>query len=396
MRKQNLAIKKIVFVVSLAIAFFLVGSLGYALGRGSVASVTGSSWTSLFAPKEDVFSQVYSSVKDIFIGSIDSQGGYYGAVKGFVASLGDPYTVFFDPKETGDFKNELEGSVDGIGVKLMEDQEFTTVITVIDPSPAKDAGLKAKDIITEVNNESVQGKGIDTVVSLIRGKSGTEVSVKILRKGEKNLLEFKMKRAKIKVNSVETKVVDGVGLIQISEFAPDTGRLFNTQVRQLKDQGIDRFIVDLRNNPGGLLDQAIELSNMIFSRGTTVVIEEDKNGKRNETKTTEDGFIKQDKIIVLINGGSASASEIVAGALKDNKRGSVIGEKSYGKGTVQQYEEFSDGSSLKVTIAKWLTPKGEDINKNGINPDIEVKLEDQTGSDRKDPVIDRAVTEIKR
>lgn len=396
MRKQKFAVKKIIFVISLTVSFFLIGSLGYALGRGSLANVANNNWTNIFAPKEDIFSQVYNSVKDTFIGSIDVQSGYYGAIKGFVASLDDPYTVFFDPKEARDFKNELEGSVDGIGVKLMQEKDFPTVISVIDPSPAKDAGMKAKDIITEVNDESVQGKSIDEVVFLIRGKAGTEVTVKVLRKGEDSLVEFKMKRAKIKVNSVESKQIDGVGLIQISEFAPDTGELFESQVRQLKEAGVDKFIIDLRDNPGGLLDQAVDLGNKIFSRDTTVVIEQDKNGNKQETKTIQDGFIKQDKIVVLINGGSASASEIMAGAVKDNIRGTIIGEKSYGKGTVQQYEEFSDGSSLKVTISKWLTPKGEDINKNGIKPDIEVKFDQQIGSDRSDPVIDRAIVEIKR
>lgn len=396
MRRQNLAVKKIGFIFSLAISFFLVGSLGYALGRGSITDISRTNWTSIFASKEDVFPQVYNSLKDTFIGSVDAQNGYYGAIKGFVASLDDPYTVFFDPNEASEFRNELEGSVDGIGVKLMEEKDFPTVISVIDPSPAKEAGLKSKDIITEVNSESIQGKSIDEVVSLIRGKAGTEVSIKILRKGENNLLEFKMKRAKIKVNSVESKTIDGVGLVQISEFAPDTGQQFEFQTRQLKDQGVDRFVIDLRDNPGGLLDQAVELANKIFARDTKVVIEEDKKGNKNETKTSEDGFLKQDKIIILINGGSASASEIVAGAVKDNVRGLIIGEKSYGKGTVQQYEEFADGSSLKVTIAKWLTPRGEDINKNGIGPDIEVKFEEQTGSDRSDPVIDRAVIELNK
>lgn len=395
MRKQSFISRKIFFVVSLTVSLFLVGSLGYALGKGVDASTEDSSWTKLFVPKENIFPQVYDSLKSNFIGSINSESAYYGAVKGFVASLDDPYTVFFDPKEAADFKNELEGSVDGIGVKLMEEKDFPAVIAVIDPSPAKNAGVKAKDRITEVDGKSIQGKSIDEVVTLIRGKEGTEVKVKVLRSGEDQLLEFTMKRAKVKVNSVESKEVDGVGIIQISEFAPDTGKLFEDQAKQLKNKGIDKFVIDLRDNPGGLLDQAVDLSNQIFSRDTVVVLEENKNGNRDKTKTTQDGFLKQDKIVILINGGSASASEIMAGALKDNKRGKIIGEKSYGKGTVQQYEEFPDGSSLKVTISKWLTPSGEDINKNGIKPDIEVKNSDQIGSDKNDPVIKRAIEEIK-
>lgn len=395
MHQKNLKTKKIIFTVSLIISFFIVGSFGYVLGRDSQVGSTDS-WTSIFSPKEDIFSQVYSSLKENFIGSIDSEQGYYGAIKGFVASLNDPYTAFFDPEEAREFRNELEGAVDGIGVRLMEEEEFPVVVSVIDPSPAKRAGVMAKDIITEVDGKSVQGKSIDEVVALVRGKEGSEVAIKILRKGENDTLEFKIKREKIKINSVESKVIDGVGIYQISEFAPDTAQLLEDQARKNKEAGIDKFILDLRDNPGGLLDQAVEISNQIFPRESIVVIEEDRKGNKVETKTTQDGFLKQDKLIVLINGGSASASEIIAGAVKDNKRGTVLGEKSYGKGTVQQYEEFSDGSSLKVTISKWLTPSGKDINKNGISPDIEVKNEGQIGFDKGDPVISRAIEELNK
>ncbi|PIT97051.1 S41 family peptidase [Candidatus Berkelbacteria bacterium CG10_big_fil_rev_8_21_14_0_10_41_12] len=393
-------LKKVYFILALAGIILSSGVIGFFAGRifylNPDYNKIGVDLQAINQGQGDIFSKVVGSLKTGFLGSVDAKKSYYGAIKGYVASLGDPYTVFFDPEESKTFKSELAGELEGIGVKMVEDGDYPVVVAPLSGTPAAQAGIKPKDKIVEIDGKSTQGKTLDEVTSWIRGVSGTKVKVVVIRSGDEQPIEFEITRMLIKVQSVEGKQIGDTGYILLSEFGPDTAELFHNQAQKLKDAGVSKFVIDLRNNPGGLLDQAILVANDIFSRDTPVVIEQDKSKKNDETKTTQDGLLKQDKIIVLVNDGTASAAEILAGAVQDDNRGKIIGEKTYGKGTVQQYEEFDDRSSLKVTIAKWLTPKGHDIDKEGISPDIEVKLNRAPGEDESDPVISRAISELGR
>ena len=234
---------------------------------------------------------------------------------------------------------------------------------------------------------------LDEVVSKIRGTAGTTVKLDIQREGVADLLHFEIKREKIEVKTVEVSYIDDVAIVALNEFGLDTKVEFSRAAQEIAGKNINKLILDLRNNPGGLLDGAIDVSGEIFPEGTTVVLEQNKTSK-DELKTTSSGTLKQVKLAVLVNGGTASSAEIVAGAIKDHNRGKVIGEKTFGKGTVQELDPLRGGSSAKITVAKWLTPKGTNIDKNGIVPDIEVKEPDNILFLSNDPLVKRAIEEL--
>jgi len=389
---------KLILTLSLFVIVFLSGFLGYLFGHRNL--VIGENYIPKLInvklnSKSDIdftlFNDAYEKLKADYVGQIDPQKFLYGAISGAYSSLGDPYTVFFNPESSTSFQNELAGELEGIGIRIGILDQIPAVISPLPNSPAFKAGLKPRDKILKVDNTDTSTLTLDEVVNLIRGKEGTEVQITVLREGENETRIFNIVRKKLNVNTVDVSYQDDAAIILLSEFGVNTKKEFDKAANEIAGKGINKVVLDLRNNPGGLLDGAIDVSSDLFPNGTTVVIEDSKQGKQ-ELKTSQDGILKNAKLIVLVNQGSASAAEIVAGAIKDHQRGKIIGEKTFGKGTVQQLEPLSGGSSVKITVAKWLTPNGSNIDKNGIEPDISLKEAEDSLFSKDDPLLKRALS----
>jgi carboxyl-terminal processing protease len=368
-------IRPVLYVV-LALVLFVVGVL---VGQGRISFGSRAGVTGL--PDQLNYStvnQVYDSLKANYDGKLTETQLLDGLKKGLAESTKDPYTEYFTATEAKDFSNELNNSFSGIGAELSQDADGNiSIIAPISGFPAEKAGLKAKDIIVSINGESTSGMSVDTAVSKIRGKSGTKVTLQIVRGGSQQL-SFTITRQNIQIPSVNTKVLPGnIGYMQIITFADDTAKLAQAAADKFAGAHVKGIVLDLRDNPGGLLDAAVHVSSLWLPSGDTIL--QEKRGSVVVNTYTAGGSDTLEGIptVVLINGGSASASEITAGALHDNKAAWLIGVKSYGKGVVQQLENFADGSELKVTVASWYRPNGENINKQGIKPDQIVQLTDQ-------------------
>jgi carboxyl-terminal processing protease len=316
---------------------------------------------------------------------------FYGAIQGMVAAAGDPYTVFMNPLQSNEFSNDLAGTFEGIGAEIGIKKSELTIIAPLPESPAEKAGLRAGDNILAINKEMTQGMTVDQAVSKIRGKKGTEVVLTINRAGFDKPKEFKLMRDVIVVKSVKTEMrSDKIFVITISNFNNDTENLFNKAVSQAVEAGPKGIILDLRNDPGGYLETAIEVASEWIEDGV-VVTEKYNDQKKDEYLARGIARLKDFSTVVLINQGSASASEIVAGALQDTGKATIVGMQSFGKGSVQVLENLNDGSAIKITVAKWFTPKGNNINEQGIKPDVQVDLTDKDYEENKDPQMDKAV-----
>ncbi len=353
-----------------------------------------------------LFWQVWSKLNEKYVdkGKLDSQKLVYGAIEGMVNSAGDPYTVFFEPVISKKFKEEISGEFGGVGIEIGKKSGVLTVIAPVKDTPAYKAGIKAGDKILKIDSKSTLDMGIDVAVSMIRGKKGTKVVLTISSNGQKGTKDYELIRDTIKVPTVEWKMVDDhIAYMQVFSFNEKVDSLFKDAAQEILRSKADRIIIDLRNNPGGLLDSAINLAGWFLDKNSLVTSEVFGNGSRNDFKTDGNGAFKSYPVVVLINGGSASASEILAGALHDDLHIKLIGEKSFGKGSVQELENFSGGSSLKVTVAKWLTPSGISISEKGIEPDVKIELTDEdrqkegfhAGEPGHDPQLDKAIEIIK-
>ena len=321
--------------------------------------------------------QVYQSLKANYDGNLTATQLEDGLKHGLATATKDPYTVYFTAQEARSFNNELNNSFSGVGAQLGQDSDGNLeVIAPISGLPADKAGLKAKDIITSINGASTTGISVDDAVNKIRGPKGTKVTLQVVR-NQAQALSFTITRDDITLPSVKTKTLPGnIGYIQISTFANDTDGLAQKAADQFKQANVKGLVLDLRENPGGLLDAAVHVSSLWLPQGQKVLDE-----KRGSTVVDSNSALGGDELhgiptVVLIDAGSASASEITAGALHDNKAAYLIGQKTYGKGVVQQLVNFGDGSQLKVTIASWYRPDGQDINHRGITPDKTVKISD--------------------
>jgi carboxyl-terminal processing protease len=331
---------------------------------------------------------------------VDHQKLIYGAIKGMVDAVGDPYTIYQTPAQREVSDTDLRGSFDGIGIQVDMKDNRLTVVAPIEGSPAEAAGFRPGDIVLGVDGKSLSGKTLNDTVGLIRGPRGTTVTLTVLRQGTPDPIEITVVRAEIKLKSVRARMLDDqVGYLRISSFSATTGNEMAGAVKNLMEQTPRGVIVDLRNNPGGYLSASVEASAQFVNPGTVVLFQQSGNGDRKTYRTEGGGTATEVPMVVLINKGSASASEIMAGALRDNGRAFLVGEKSFGKGTVQNVHELSDKSGLRVTTAQWLTPSEQPIQGVGLAPDEVIELpptatisSEATRAD--DPQLDAAVRHL--
>ena len=411
---------KFIFVASLIVLIFVAG-FGYGQ-RGFIGDKTIKSGKVLNSKEipdyisKDVnfqeFWQVWQYVKDNYVKSdVAETQLFYGALRGLVASLKDPYSVFLDPEVSRKFEEELSGSFEGIGAEIGLKDDLLTIIAPLPSTPAQKAGLRAGDRILAIDDQDTFGMALDYAVSIIRGKKGTAVKLTILSNGDKEPKEVRIIRDKIEIDSVrfvkkqeggqgnvsdeEFELMEGdIAYLQLLYFNENTLADWNQTVQKIIAKNPKGIILDLRNNPGGFLQTAIEISGE-WVDGQTVAYERLRDGRKIGHQASRIARFASIPTVVLVNKGSASGSEIVAGALQDYKMATLVGETTFGKGSVQDLKEFKDGSSVKLTIAEWLTPDGKNINEAGIKPDIEVKMTKEDYDAGKDPQLDMALEILK-
>ncbi len=322
----------------------------------------------------------------------------YVAINTMIASLNDPYTKFLDPKEFAEETSSIKGSLKGIGIQIAVKDGKLTVIAPIEDTPAEKAGLKADDEILEIDGRSTKGITVDKAADQIRGKEGTKVNLLIKRKNSEPKL-YSITRAEIEIKSISQKIPENIKMpedisyIRLSSFI---SRNAATEFRSILENSAGKkgFIIDLRSNPGGLLSNAIYISDM-FLDGGIIVSTVDRDGYK-ETQRATKGYVTDKPVVVLINKGSASASEIFSGAMKDNRRAVIIGEQSFGKGLVQEINKLPYDAGINITIQKYLTPNGTDINKKGITPDITVKLTEENVKNKDDVQLKKAIETLQK
>ena len=322
-----------------------------------------SNWINL---RKEVLSKTYSDSNEA-----------YDAIREMLSNLDDSYTRFLEPKEFNQMRIDTSGELTGVGIQIVKDKESDDLIIIspIEGTPAFDAGIKARDKILSIDDISTEGMNIEEAVKLIRGQRGTKVKLEILR-GSQSFFKT-LSREKIEIKSVSSKVNQtknglSIGYVRIKQFNANASKETRDAIKDLETKKVAGYVLDLRSNPGGLLESSIDISRHFINKGI-IVSTVSKNGLK-ETKKGNGQALTKKPLVVLVNEGSASASEIVSGAIKDNKRGKLVGKKTFGKGLVQSMRTLVDGSGLTVTVAKYLTPNGTDINKSGIIPDIEVKM----------------------
>ncbi len=309
----------------------------------------------------------------------------YGMIKGYVDSYKDPYTVFFPPAAAKSFAQNVKGSFGGVGMQVSEKDGRVVVIAPLKDSPAMKAGILAGDIIATIDGKDTSSMSSEEAVSLIRGDIGTDVKIGVLHKGGKAVVEVKITRQEIKIPTIDTEKKEGVFIIHLYNFSAESPALFEKAIREFATSNLQYLVLDLRGNPGGYLEAAVTMASFFLPEGKVIVSEKHGDGKDEPTHRSKgyNLFNSNLKMVILVDGGSASASEILAGALKDHGIAKVVGEKSFGKGSVQELINLSDGSSIKVTVAKWYTPNGISISEHGIVPDILAPLDVKLFTDKK-------------
>lgn len=337
---------------------------------------------------------MYKSLRDNFDGELDEAKLLEGIKAGLARATGDPYTEYFNPEDAEDFQSSIDGTFEGIGAELGKDaSDNIVIVSPIAGYPAEKAGLRPKDVIAEVDGESTAGWTISQAVDKIRGDKGTTVTLTLVR-GQK-VKEVPIKRERIDIPSVNWEIRDGIGIMTVIRFGSDTDKLSRQAAQEFTERGVRGVVLDLRGNPGGYLESAVNLSSLWLEPGTTVLTERRDNVVMDTKKARGTAYLRGIKTVVLINEGSASASEIVAGALKDNNAAVTMGQNSYGKGSVQQPVNLKDGGLLKVTIARWFTPGGKNIDKEGIEPDEKVDISEEDIVNNRDPQLDAALSKLK-
>lgn len=380
----------------IALLIFLIGLFigRYLLPAGELKQYDSLQFQTVEQGKRQLifptFWEAWDTLHDNFIGDLDEKDLFYGAVAGMVRSAGDPYTVFSPPADTKQFEETIEGSFSGVGIEIGMDNRAVTVIAPIDGSPAQKAGILQGDIIVAVDEEGItQDMTIDDVVQRIRGKKGESVKLTVFHKDGTKPEDIDITRGTIEIVSVKLEMIEGVAHITINSFNGDTAKKFNDIAHQVQNSEAKGIILDLRNNPGGFLQSSVDIASRFLDKDLLVVSERGNNNK--EYKASGSTVLKDIPVVILVNGGSASASEILAGALNDQLGSLIIGDKTFGKGSVQEFIKLSDESSLRVTVAKWYTPNGRSIDEEGIEPTIEISQDRET---KQDEQLIKALEEI--
>ncbi len=358
------------------------------------------------------FWKAWNIINEKYAGtSTDDQARVYGAIEGMTASLGDPYTVFFPPKEAKVFASEIAGNFEGVGMELGVKDGRLTVVSPIKDAPAEKAGVKAGDIIVKIDDKDSVLMATDEAVQLIRGKAGTKVKLTLARQGVKNPVEITITRGKIDLPTVRTTTKnsiasgadvgasgtglrkDGIFVISLYSFNANSANQFRNALKEFINSGSHKLILDLRGNPGGYLEAAVDMASWFLPAGDVIVREEFGKDREADAMRSKgyDIFGDNLRMIILVDGGSASASEILAGALSENGVAKLVGTKTFGKGSVQELVDITSDTSLKVTIANWFTPNGVSISKHGITPDYVVPITEDDVKAQKDPQMDKAV-----
>ena len=385
MKKQN--IYKIIMLVILAvtITFMLTTMVMYnKFSKAYENNYSGINGSSSSDNKGDLTEisliKTLESFKTMlnqkYIGEIDEEKMLESAIKGYVEGLGDPYTEYLTKEEMSDFMEETNAEYVGIGVYLTENKTDNTILVVgvMKNSPALEAGMQEGDVITKVNDVAYTGEDIDEAIKIMKGQEGTNVKVTILRDGKE--IELDVQRKKINVEHVSSQMLENnIAYIQIDSFDSSVAESFKNQITELRNGGATKIIIDLRSNGGGIVTEATEIAELFLEKGETILITKGKKDKEELTTSEKDPIIKDIPVVVLVNEGTASASEILAGALKDKyENTTIVGKTTYGKGVIQTLYNLSDGSGLKITTEEYYTPNHKKINKEGIKPDVEVDL----------------------
>ena len=333
----------------------------------------------LFASEEniydkiDLFGEVLNKINKEYVEEIDQSEAMDAAINGVLQSL-DPYSAYMSPESFENMQTETSGEFGGLGIEVSMEAGVVKVISPLDDSPAYEAGVKAGDYIVKINDIQVQGKTLNEAVEIMRGPVGSDIEITVRRKGVKKALVFNITRKIIKVRSVKSKIIDNnIGYIRLTAFNENSSNQIKKKINEFnKNENIEKFILDLRNNPGGLLSQAIKITDFFLSSGEIVSTKSRQENENRKWFAQAGDILNGETLVVLINNGSASASEIVAGALKDHKRAILVGENSYGKGSVQSIIPLRNKGAIRLTISKYYLPSGESISEVGVSPDIVV------------------------
>jgi len=358
--------KKFILIISI---FFLIFNLSYSSSsRGNENNIY---------KKIDLFSEVLDKVKKEYVEDIDQSEVMDAAINGVLQSL-DPYSAYMSPSMYKEMATETSGEFGGLGIEVSMESGVVKVISPIDNSPASKAGVKAGDYIVKINNIQVQGKSLTEAVELMRGPIGSEINITIRRVGVKKALNFKIKRAVIEVASVKSEIKNNnIGYIRLTSFNENSSDQIKDKINIFKKKNIDYYILDLRNNPGGLLSQAIKISDFFLDKGEIVSTKSKKDSENRRWFAKKGDILDGKTFVVLINYGSASASEIVAGSIKDHKRAILIGERTYGKGSVQSIIPLKNDGAIRLTVSKYYLPSGNSISDVGVMPDFEISEENE-------------------
>lgn len=384
--------------IVLAFGIFFIGTaFGFGLQDSSLLDRPTTTQNQELPSRLDYSSvdEVYDSLRENFDGELSVDELLDGLKRGLAQATGDPYTEYLSVEASQDFDDDLSGTFSGIGAELGREDENIIIVAPLSGFPAEDAGLQSRDVILQVDGESVAGKSITEVVQMIRGEVGTDVTLTIARDFER--LDITITRETITIPSVEFEILDGnIGYLDVSRFGEDTVQLVRRAYQDFMTVGVDGIVLDMRTNPGGLLNASVELADLWLPRGAVIVEERRGDEVIRTFDSRSDPLIDGIPTIVLVNEASASASEIVAGALSDNGVATIIGQTTFGKGSVQQLDRLRSGGTLKVTIARWYTPEGLNIDREGIEPEISVERTREDFEADRDPQLDRAVEELTR
>ncbi len=397
--KKNIGI--FLFALALAVTAFY-GGFNYGKSQiPAIYAIEGIGNKTLGQPDDvdfGLFWDAWKVVQDKYAdrANLNKKDMVYGAIEGMVKSLGDPYTIFFKPQESKNFQDDVSGSFGGIGAEIGIRKEVLTVIAPLEGSPAQKAGLRAGDKILKINDKVSSDLTLAEAVNTIRGPKGTTVKLTIARASEDQVKEISIVRDDVKIPTVKWELKnDKVAYVQLFNFGQTAPGAFRNAILEILRSPADRMVLDLRNNPGGFLEVSQDLLGWFIEPGT-IIAYEDFGGdqKMTEYKTAGNAVLKNIPVVVLMNEGSASASEIMAGALRDVRKIKLIGAKSFGKGSVQELAGLREGTSLKVTIAKWLTPSKKSIMNDGLEPDIKVELSKDDVENLKDSQLEKAIQEV--